>query len=129
MDVPKDMGLHRWVWDLRADAGVTQPGGPGLVEPAEASKDDDEEVQNPPAQTPPPAGRQGGAGGGAPQGGRAGGAGQAGGGAPGGGRGGFGGGGAVVTPGRYTATLAKVVGDTVTPYGTGVSFTVKTLER
>ena len=129
MDVPKDMGLHRWVWDLRADAGVTQPGGPGLVEPAEASKDDDEEVQNPPAQTPPPAGRQGGAGGGAPQGGRAGGAGQAGGGAPGGGRGGFGAGGAVVTPGRYTATLAKVVGDTVTPYGAGVSFTVKTLER
>ena len=46
----------------------------------------------------------------------------------GGGRGGFGGG-AFVTPGRYTATLGKQVGDTVTPYGAGVSFLVKALER
>jgi hypothetical protein len=132
MEVPKDLGLRRWQWDLRADIGVTQTGGPGLVEPTESSKDDDE-IQNPPAQTPPvqtppPAGRQGGAGAGAPQGGRAGGAGQAGGGAPGGGRGGTPLG-PVVTPGRYTATLAKLVGETVTPYGAGVSFTVKAIER
>ena len=125
IDVPKDLGIHRAAWNLRAAAGVQQAGGPGLVEPAEAVKDDDDQ-QNPPAQTPP-AGRQGGAG--APGGGRQGGAGAAGA-APqaGGGRGGFGGG-AFVTPGRYTATLGKQVGDTVTPYGAGVSFLVKALER
>ena len=123
MDAPKDLGLHREAWNLRADTGVTQAGGPGLAEPTESSNDD--EAQNPPQQTPPPAGRQGGAG--APQG-RAGGAGQAGGGAPGGGRGGAMGG-PIVIPGRYTATLGKQVGDTVTPYGAGVSFMVKTLER
>ena len=134
MDVPKDLGLHRWQWDLRADAGVTQAGGPGLPELAEGSKDEDssarsEEVQNPPAQTPPPAGRQGGAAG-APQGGRGGAAGAAGAqGGPGGGGGRGGGGGVVVTAGRYTATLGKQVGDTVTPYGAGVSFLVKAIER
>ena len=37
--------------------------------------------------------------------------------------------GAAVTPGRYTATLGKQVGDTVTPYGAGVSFQVRNLER
>ena len=37
--------------------------------------------------------------------------------------------GAAVTPGRYTATLGKLVGETVTPYGAGVSFFVKQLER
>lgn len=126
MDVPKDLGLHRAMWNLRADAGVTQPGGPGHIEPEEGSKDDRDD-QNPPVQTPPPAGRQGGAG--APQGGRAGGAGAAGAGAPQGGRGGGAPQPAAVTPGRYTATLAKVVGETVTPYGAGVSFSVKALER
>jgi hypothetical protein len=123
MDVPKTLGLHRENWNFRADVGVTQAGGPGLVEPTENSSDDDDQQ----AQTPPPAGRQGGAG--APQG-RAGGAGQAG--AQGGGRGGRGGGipvGPIVVPGRYTATLGKLVGETVTPYGTGVSFMVKALER
>ncbi|MEI6244521.1 MAG: hypothetical protein WCQ64_05695, partial [Acidobacteriota bacterium] len=128
MDVPKDLGLHRWQWDLRADAGVTQPGGPGLPEPTESSKDDDDAVQNPPAQTPPPAGRQGGAAG-APQGGRGGAAGAQGAPGAGGGRGGGAARGPAVTPGRYTATLGKQVGETVTPYGTGVSFLVKAIER
>jgi hypothetical protein len=46
-----------------------------------------------------------------------------------GGRGGFGGRGGppqgpLVTPGRYRATLGKLVGDTVTPLGTSQSFTV-----
>lgn len=29
MEVPKDLGLHRAIWNLRTDVGVTQPGGPG----------------------------------------------------------------------------------------------------
>jgi photosystem II stability/assembly factor-like uncharacterized protein len=135
MDVPKDLGLHRVMWNLRTDAGVSQAGGPGLVEPEEAGSDEEksarsEEVQQtpPPAQTPPP-GRQGGAGAGGGQGGRQGGAGQAGGAPVFQGRGGGAGGGAAVTPGRYTATLGKQVGETVTPYGTGITFLVKTLER
>jgi hypothetical protein len=123
MDVDKSLGLNRATWNLRADAGVSQPGGPGLVEPEEAVRDEDEEVQ----QQEPPPGRQGGAG----QAGRQGGAGQAGGRQGGGpaGRGGFNAAGPIVTPGRYTATLGKQVGETVTPYGTGVSFTVKPIER
>lgn len=116
MDVPKDLGLHRSNWDLRADAGVAQPGGPGLAEVEPPPTDDDADQQ----QTPPPAGRQGGAGRGA----------GAGGGAPqAGGRGNGPLAGPFVTPGRYTATLGKQVGDTVTPYGAGVSFVVKALER
>jgi photosystem II stability/assembly factor-like uncharacterized protein len=60
----------------------------------------------------------------APQGGRGGGAGAAGGG-QGGGRGGRGGGGGTaVEPGRFRATLAKVVGDTVTPIGPAQTFQV-----
>jgi hypothetical protein len=128
MDVPKDLGLHRVMWNLRTDVGVTQAGGPGLVEPEEAGSDEEksarsEEAQQtpPPVQTPPP-GRQGGAGGG-----RQGGAGQAGGAPVFQGRGGGAGGGAAVTPGRYTATLGKQVGETVTPYGAGISFLVKPL--
>ena len=89
MDVPKDLGLHRVSWNLRTDIGVTQAGGPGLIEPAESTKDDDDQ------QTP------------SPQGGR----------------------GAAVVPGRYTATLGKQVGETVTPYGAGITFFVKALER
>ena len=127
MDVPKDLGLHRVNWNLRADAGVTQAGGPGLIEPEEAIKDDDDQ-QTPPPTAPPPAGRQGGAG--APQGGRGAGPGTAGAqGAPAGGGGRGGNQAAAVTPGRYTATLGKQIGDTVTPYGEGVKFLVKTLER
>jgi photosystem II stability/assembly factor-like uncharacterized protein len=127
MDVDKDLGLHREMWNFRADAGVSQAGGPGLPElPPVPTDDDDQDDQAPPQQ----AGRQGGAAGGA-QGGRAGGAGAQGGRAGGAAFGGRGGTpqGPVVVPGRYTATLGKQVGDTVTPYGAGVSFFVKALER
>ncbi len=77
-----------------------------------------------PEPPPPPSGRQGG---GAAPAGR--GAGPAG--APPAfqGRGAGAGGAAAVVPGRYTATLGKQVGETVTPYGAGVSFVVKAVER
>ena len=54
---------------------------------------------------------------------------KAGGAAPGQGRGGGPLAGPAVVPGRYTATLGKLVGETVTPYGPGVTFFVKALER
>jgi hypothetical protein len=62
-----------------------------------------------------PAAEQGAAGAGAGGGGRAGG---------GGGRGGGGGQGAAVAPGRYTATLGRMVGDQFTAIGPAQSFTV-----
>jgi photosystem II stability/assembly factor-like uncharacterized protein len=129
MEVPKELGLHREAWNLRADPGVTQAGGPGLAElpPVPTDDDDQDDLQTPPVRQNPPAGRQGGAG--AAQGGRQGGARAAGAPAAGQGRGGGPAQGPIVTPGRYTATLGKQVGETVTPYGEGVKFFVKTLER
>jgi hypothetical protein len=110
LDVSKDPGVRRVVWNLRADPGapVAGPGGGGR------------------------GGRGGGAG--------AGGAGGAGGGGAGAGRvdvpapppqgggGGRGGpGGPLVEPGHYTATLGKMVGDQVTPVGKSQPFHVLAL--
>ena len=133
LDVSKDTGLRRVLWNLRGDAAATAAGGNG----------------------------RGGGPGGAGRGNRGGGAGAAGAGgagaagaagargnagaagaganaqanatpppaAPpqgGGGRGGFGGGQAV-EPGRYTAQLGLLQGDKVTAIGKPQSFNVKTL--
>jgi photosystem II stability/assembly factor-like uncharacterized protein len=100
LDVPETAGINRTTWNLRVDA------------PA-------------PAAGAAPAGGGRGAGAGA----AGGGAGAAGGGAAGvgagGGRGGRGGGGgAPVTPGRFTAQLGKLSGDTVTPIGVPQTFQV-----
>jgi photosystem II stability/assembly factor-like uncharacterized protein len=116
--VDKTAGIHRIVWNLNVDA-VAGVGGDAEIAPAEDQQ----------------AGGAGGQGGGAGQGaggagaagqaGRAGGAGGAGGG---GGRGGGrGGGGAAAQPGRYTAVLARLVGETVTPIGPQQLFQVVTL--
>jgi hypothetical protein len=116
MDVSKDAGLRRVTWDLRAPGGGAGAGANSTTVPACA----------------------GGGGGG----GRGGGAGAAGAGvgaagaagAPdpqaaaaqfGGGRGG--GGGQFVTPGRYTATLQQIFGETVTNMGPSQSFQVMPL--
>jgi photosystem II stability/assembly factor-like uncharacterized protein len=116
MDVSKDAGLRRVTWDLRAPGGGAGAGANSTTVPACA----------------------GGGGGG----GRGGGAGAAGAGAGaagaagapdpqaaaaqfGGGRGG--GGGQFVTPGRYTATLQQIFGETVTNMGPSQSFQVMPL--
>lgn len=81
-ELPKSVGIHRVVWNLRGDMAVPQ-------------------------------GAAGGAGtrGGAPP-------------AGGGGFGGRGGGAPAVEPGRFTATLGKMSGETVTPVGAPQSFMV-----
>jgi photosystem II stability/assembly factor-like uncharacterized protein len=117
-ELPKTVGIHRVAWNLRGDLITPQgaPGGGGFP------------------------GARGGAGAGAGVGAGAAGAGAAGGvqagraggagaaiGAPPAGGGGFGGrGGAApaVEPGRYTATLAKMTGETITPIGSPQSFMV-----
>jgi len=116
-ELPKDIGIHRVVWNLRGEM-VAPAGGQGGSGAA---------------------GTRGGTGGtgaagaagtgaaGGAQTGRAGGAAAA---PPAGAAfGGFGGRGAApaAEPGRYTATLGKMAGDTVTPVGKPQSFMVVTL--
>ncbi len=103
-DLPKNAGVHRVVWNLRGD--------PPAAPPQDAAAGQ---------------GARGGAGAGAVGGAQAGrGGGAAGGPQAGGGFGGFGGrGGApAVEPGRYTATLGKMTGETVTPIGKPQTFMV-----
>jgi hypothetical protein len=123
LDVPETAGINRTTWNLRADAAAPAPGAPGAA-PAGGGRG---------AGAGAAGGGAGAAGGGA-AGVGAGGAGAAGAvdvAAPqggGGGRGGRGGGGgAAVTPGRFTAQLGKLSGDTVTPIGSAQTFQVVTL--
>jgi hypothetical protein len=112
IDVPDTAGVNRATWNLRGEAPPPAAGAAGAAG----------------------GGRGGGGGAGA---GRGGGAGAGAAGAPpidpelaallatqGGGRGGRGGGGPVVTPGRFTAQLGKLNGDTFTPIGKPQSFQV-----
>jgi photosystem II stability/assembly factor-like uncharacterized protein len=105
----KEPGLRRVVWNLQADPPV----------PAASAA--------PPAGQPPGGGAPAQGGQGAGAGGRGGGAGPVGApafGAGAGGRGGRGGGGAAVEPGRFRATLVKIVGEIATPLGLPQSFQV-----
>jgi hypothetical protein len=123
LDVPETAGINRTTWNLRADAVAPAPGAAGAA-PAGGGRG---------AGAGAAGGGAGAAGGGGAAGVGAGGAGAAGavdvpapqpqGG--GGGRGGRGGGGgAAVTPGRFTAQLGKLSGDTVTPIGAAQTFQV-----
>ena len=99
IDLDRTSGLRRIAWNLRGDAPMAQPGGPGGA----------------------PAGAAGAGGG---RGGQAGGppAGAAAAQAFAMGRGGTQA--AMVTPGRYQATLGRLVGEKVTPIGPAQSFYV-----
>jgi photosystem II stability/assembly factor-like uncharacterized protein len=102
IDLTQGVGVRRITWNLQGDPP-----------PAPA------------AAAAPAGGRAGGAGAG---GAGAGGAGAAGG-FTGGGGGRGGGGGGAVPSGRYTATIGKMVGETVTPLGPKQTFMISPLER
>ena len=101
MELPRDPGLHRAAWNLRADpppptseGGRGGRGGPPLPRQAEDDGEGDEQEQEPPA---------------------GGGRGQA--------------QGQPVPAGRYRVTLARVSGDTVTPIGQPQTLSVVALPR
>ena len=100
MDLPRDAGLHRVVWNLRGDppapAGDAGRGGRGAVPVARPSEDNDEEAQE--QDQPQGFGR-----------------GQT--------------LGPAVPAGRYRVALARVAGTTVTPLGAPQSFGVIPLPR
>ncbi|HEY6359207.1 MAG TPA: hypothetical protein VIX35_13235, partial [Vicinamibacterales bacterium] len=102
LDVSKDAGLRREVWDLRAPGvnGGRGGGGRGGGRAGAAATPEPAPIGGVPSCTPPPN--------------------------P-GGRGGGGGGFAQVPTGRYTATLEQIFGETVTPMGAPQSFEVKPL--
>jgi len=107
MDVSKDAGLRREVWDLRAPGmnggrgGGGRGGGRGAgAGGGAAATPEPAPVGGVPSCTPPPNPN---------------------------GRGGGGGGFAQVPTGRYTATLEQIFGETVTPMGAPQSFEVKPL--
>ncbi len=106
LDVDRSVGLRRVTWNLRVDP--VPPGGPGAGGPGAGG----------PGAGGPGAGGPGANVGAAP------------GGQPAGQPGARGGGpGTLATPGRYRATLATVVGDTVSPVGPAASFGIVQVEQ
>jgi hypothetical protein len=120
-ELPKAIGIHRIVWNLRGDpvTPAAAPGGAGAPGGRAAGGG---------GAAVGAAGGAGAAGAGAAGGAQAGRGGGAAGGPPAGaafgGFGGRGGGAPLVEPGHYTATLGKMTGDTVTPIGKQQSFMV-----